>query len=159
MGKLDDLLGKMGFEIEYEDEDEEKAPQSKRETQPDRQDASNKKSNRKNEEKSKPITLPSSSAMGQVVLIEPKKISDARIVSDEVKSGKTVVVHVEEMDIEDVTRLYDFITGAAYALNGKLKEISDNVLVIAPYNVDIQTAEEQKEETYSYDDNDLDYGY
>lgn len=159
MSKMDDLLGKLGFEIEYEDEDNTSEGASKSDSSSDRQEQTKQKNSRKREEKSTPISLPSSSAMGQVVLIEPKKISDARIVCDELKHGKTVVVHVEEMDIEDVTRLYDFITGSAYALGGKLKEISDNVLVIAPYNVDIQTAEEEKEETYTYDDSDLDYGY
>ena len=45
---------------------------------------------------------------------------------------------------------------ATYALEGKMKEISDNVLVIAPSNVDIQTSEVVSTSTYDYDYDDED---
>jgi FtsZ-interacting cell division protein YlmF len=42
-----------------------------------------------------------------------------------------------------MTRVLDFASGATYALDGSMREISDRVHVLAPYNVDIQTEELQ----------------
>ena len=88
------------------------------------------------------LSLPSGTA--QVILLEPEKITDAQKICNELKNGKTVVVNVEKLNQADIIRLYDFASGATYALGGKMREISENVLVIAPINVDIQTSEVAK---------------
>lgn len=74
----------------------------------------------------------------QVILIETEKIKDVMMISDELKSGKTVVINVEKLEKLDVIRLYDFLSGVTYVLGGKMKEISDNVIVVAPKNVEIK---------------------
>jgi len=39
-------------------------------------------------------------------------------------------------------RLIDFLSGVAYALEGKIKRVATNTYIITPYNVDIMGAED-----------------
>jgi cell division inhibitor SepF len=67
------------------------------------------------------------------------------------------VINVERLNKTDVIRVCDFISGATYALAGKMKEISENVLVIAPSNVDIQTSEIDSKTSYEDEDDEYEY--
>ena len=89
-------------------------------------------------------------------LVEPTKISECVQVCDELKNGRIVVMNLEKLDQADKLRLCDFISGATYVLCGKIKEISDNVFVVAPQNVDVQ-ASVYEEATSSMDDSKYNY--
>ena len=138
MSGIEKFLNVLGFQVEWDDADQNESVQTvpKAEEKHTRQ---NKKAEGKDHTEPVRTALPSGTA--QVVLIEPEKITDAQKICNELKSGKTVVVNVEKLNQADIIRLYDFASGATYALGGKMREISENVLVIAPINVDIQTSE------------------
>ena len=70
----------------------------------------------------------------EVVLIEPRDISSAQRVCDDVKSGATVICNIERIDRQISQRVIDYITGAAYALNGDVTKISDLIFVVTPAN-------------------------
>lgn len=70
----------------------------------------------------------------EVVLIEPRDISSAQRVCDDVKSGSTVICNIERIDRQISQRVIDYITGAAYALNGDVTKISDLIFVVTPAN-------------------------
>ena len=93
-----------------------------------------------------------------VILIQPSKLIDAKLISDELKAGKTVIVNVDRLHADDVTRLNDFITGATHALGGKIKEASETVTILAPKEVRLQITEDSKktasEQSFDYDDYD-----
>ncbi|NLW69637.1 MAG: cell division protein SepF [Eubacteriaceae bacterium] len=155
VGFGDKLLGLIGLEVvDVEDEADDEDQFENYENPPV------KRSRRSKEERKQEIVKEAAGASGEIVIVEPTRKSDAKIISDELKSGRTVVVHVRAMELEDTTRLYDFITGAAYALNGKVQQVSDNVIVLAPHNIDISTndtsAQNEEEENIS---DEVDYGY
>lgn len=85
-------------------------------------------------------------------LVEPTKISECVQVCDELKNGRIVVMNLDKLDQADKLRLCDFISGATYVLSGKIKEISDNVFVVAPQNVDVQASiyEDVDDTKYNY---------
>jgi cell division inhibitor SepF len=91
----------------------------------------------------------------QVVLIEPERFGVAKMICDELRLGKTVMINNEKLTPEVIKRLYDYVTGAAYALNGKVKIISEQVLVIAPYNVDIKRTQPEPVVSYTEEDDTL----
>ena len=145
MSKLGDkILGAFGFEVVYEDKPEEKkAPKTG--TVPKKAPAETMFSDTAAEFEINP----------QVVLVEPSRRGEAREICDELKLGKTVVINVEKLERDDVLRLHDFITGVIYALDGKYQEINENVLVVAPYNVDIKKTDTSS--TLYPNDSDDDY--
>lgn len=141
MSGIEKFLNVLGFQFEWEDADQNETVQSAAKAE-DRHSRQNRKTEVKDHSEPVKLSLPSGTA--QVILLEPEKITDAQKICNELKNGKTVVVNVEKLNQADIIRLYDFASGATYALGGKMREISENVLVIAPINVDIQTSEVAK---------------
>ncbi len=68
----------------------------------------------------------------QVVIMQPADIESAQEASDHIRSGKTVICNIEKVDPKVAQRVIDFITGAAYALDGKVMPVSSVIFVVAP---------------------------
>lgn len=151
MSGLDKVLNVFGLQVEYEDDEQVGTETSS--AKEERQTRSSRKYESRNANQPD-VKIGTTAA--QVILLEPDKINDAEKICNELKSGKTIVINVEKLRKEDIVRLYDFVSGATYALEGKMKEISDNVLVIAPSNVDIQTSEVVSTSAYDYEYDDED---
>ena len=74
----------------------------------------------------------------QVVLFKPISFGEeTRAVADELLKRHTVVLNLEKTEKEGSRRIVDFLSGVAYANNGKIKRIATNTFIITPYNVDL----------------------
>lgn len=74
----------------------------------------------------------------QVVLFKPISFGEeTRVVADELLKRHTVVLNLEKTEKEVSRRIVDFLSGVAYANNGKIKRIATNTFIITPYNVDL----------------------
>lgn len=73
-----------------------------------------------------------------VVLVKPEKYENAAEVADHLKDKRTVVLNLEQTNRDVARRLLDFLSGVAYANEGKIKKVANSTYIITPYNVDIQ---------------------
>ena len=73
----------------------------------------------------------------QVVLVTPSKFEDASTIADHLREKRTVVLNLESTNKEVARRLLDFLSGVAYANEGKIKKVAISTYIITPYNVDI----------------------
>ncbi len=73
----------------------------------------------------------------QVVLVKPDKFEDASAIADHLRDRRTVVLNLESTNKEIARRLLDFLSGVAYANEGKIKKVAISTYIITPYNVDI----------------------
>ena len=73
----------------------------------------------------------------QVVLVKPEKFQDASAIADHLRDKRTVVLNLESTNKEIARRLLDFLSGVAYANEGKIKKVAISTYIITPYNVDI----------------------
>ena len=73
----------------------------------------------------------------QVVLVKPDKFEDASAIADHLREKRTVVLNLESTNKEIARRLLDFLSGVAYAQEGKIKKVAISTYIITPYNVDI----------------------
>ena len=73
----------------------------------------------------------------QVVLAKPESFEEARAVADNLNEKRTVVLNLEKTEKEVSRRIVDFLSGVAYANNGKIKRVATNTFIITPYNVDL----------------------
>lgn len=74
----------------------------------------------------------------QVVLFKPTSFGEeTRSIADELLQKHTVVLNMEKVEKDVVRRIVDFLSGVAYANNGKIKRIATNIFIITPYNVDL----------------------
>lgn len=74
----------------------------------------------------------------KVVLFKPISFGEeTRAIADELLQRHTVVLNLEKTEKEVSRRIVDFLSGVAYANNGKIKRIATNTFIITPYNVDL----------------------
>lgn len=73
----------------------------------------------------------------QVVLVKPDRFENAAEVADHLREKRTVVLNLEQTNKDIARRLIDFLSGVAYAQEGKIKKVAVSTYIITPYNVDI----------------------
>lgn len=74
----------------------------------------------------------------KVVLVKPERFENASEIADHLKEKRTVVINLESTNKDIARRLVDFLSGVAYAGEGKIKKVAANTYIITPYSVDIQ---------------------
>ena len=74
----------------------------------------------------------------KVVLVKPERFENASEIADHLKDKRTVVLNLESTNKDIARRLIDFLSGVAYAGEGKIKKIAANTYIITPYHVDIE---------------------
>lgn len=73
----------------------------------------------------------------QVVLVKPERYENASEIADHLRDKRTVVLNLEKTDKDISRRLLDFLSGVAYAQEGKIKKVALSTFIVTPYNVDI----------------------
>ena len=73
----------------------------------------------------------------QVVLVKPDRFENAAEIADHLREKRTVVLNLEQTNKDVARRILDFLSGVAYALEGKVKKVAISTYIITPYNVDI----------------------
>ena len=73
----------------------------------------------------------------QVVLSKPERFEQAAEIADHLREKRTVEMNLETTNKDVARRLVDFLSGVAYANDGKIKKVAINTYIITPFNVDI----------------------
>ncbi|HIY07232.1 MAG TPA: cell division protein SepF [Candidatus Evtepia faecigallinarum] len=73
----------------------------------------------------------------QVVLVKPDRYENASEIADHLRDKRTVVLNLEKTQKDVARRLLDFLSGVAYAQEGKIKKVALQTYIVTPYNVDI----------------------
>ena len=130
----------------YEDEDEEEfeddfdvspRPVERRERTRSSEPSYSSSSVDESERRSNKVVNIRAATQLQVVLVKPEKFEDASAIADHLREKRTVVLNLESTNKEIARRLLDFLSGVAYANEGKIKKVALSTYIITPYNVDI----------------------
>ena len=74
----------------------------------------------------------------QVGIFKPERFGEeTRAIADELMKTHTVVLNLEDTNKDMARRILDFLSGVAYANNGKIKRVASNTYIIIPSNVDL----------------------
>ena len=73
----------------------------------------------------------------QVVLVKPDRFDQVSEIADHLRDKQAVVLNLEATNKDVARRLVDFLSGCAYALDGKIKKVAISTYLITPYNVDV----------------------
>lgn len=73
----------------------------------------------------------------QVVIQKPVSFDEARAIADHINLKRTVVLNLENTEEKEAHRLFDFLSGAAYANSCGFKKIAHRTFLITPVNVDV----------------------
>jgi len=73
----------------------------------------------------------------KVVLVKPERFEMASEIADHLKEKRTVVINLESTNKDIARRLIDFLSGVAYASEGRIKKVAANTYIITPYHVEM----------------------
>ena len=90
-----------------------------------------------NERRSNKVVNIHTTTQLQVVLVKPERFENASEIADHLREKRTVVLNQESTNKDIARRLLDFLSGVAYANEGKIKKVAISTYIITPYNVDI----------------------
>lgn len=85
-----------------------------------------------------------------VILFSPKSFDEAGELVNYMMEGRTVVMTLEGVPGETARRLLDFLSGIAFALQGKITPVSAKTYFITPQDVDILGAQPEQPESESH---------
>ena len=80
----------------------------------------------------------------KMVLIEPKSFEECPKLVDCLKGRRPVIINLEKLETEVARKIFDFMSGATYALAGNVQKVANNIFIFAPDNVDIAATQSEK---------------
>lgn len=78
-----------------------------------------------------------SQAALQVILVKPDRFDSVGEIATQLREKHAIVLNLEGASKDVARRLVDFLSGAAFVLDGKIKKVAVSTYIIAPYNVDL----------------------
>ena len=73
----------------------------------------------------------------EVVLFRPTCFNDSTKAADDLRDKKAIIVNMENVDNALARRVVDFLTGCAYALDGKVNKIAQSTYLFSPHSMDV----------------------
>ena len=137
MGKFKNMLKQPDEEMEYEDyyseEEEEQAAPASSAAEDDSYD----------DEPDDSDTAPGSNVINihdstkvQFVLFKPENFDkDVTAMADEFIKRNTIILNMEQTNKDVGKRIIDFLSGVAYAHNGKISRVAEDTYIVMPSNV------------------------
>ena len=122
-------------DYDYEVDFEEPVKESSRSLFDDRKD--DRREDRRGEDRHNKVVNIHATTQLKVVLVKPERFENASEIADHLKEKRTVVLNLESTNKDVARRLIDFLSGVAYAGEGKIKKVAANTYIITPYSVDI----------------------
>ena len=74
----------------------------------------------------------------KMVISQPTTFEQAATICDLLKQKKSVIVNLEYVNKDVARRIIDVVSGAVHALDGHIQKISNSIVLIAPFNYDIE---------------------
>ena len=123
-------------DYDYEDDFEEPSRDS-RSPFDDRKEDRRSEERRADDRHNKVVNIHATTQL-KVVLVKPDRFENASEIADQLKDKRTVVLNLESTNKDVARRLVDFLSGVAYAGEGKIKKVAANTYIITPYHVELE---------------------
>ena len=83
----------------------------------------------------------------KVVVIEPKVFEDSENITHQLLDMRPVLINFENTDPHEAARIVDFVSGATFALDGKLEKVGKDIFMCVPVNISIDYSDNDNSKT------------
>ncbi len=134
---MEKVWGLFGMDPAEDRDDEEVVDnyEDENETEEDDEQEERKLWGRRNN--SKVVSMPQVQQV-KMVISQPTTFEQAANICDLLKQKKSVIVNLEYVNKDVARRIIDVVSGAVHALDGHIQKISNSIVLIAPFNYDIE---------------------
>ena len=144
--KFKDLVGIEDFDDDYIEEETPVESKSERKEKARSNSFEARRTTPQNE--GKVVNMQRGSTMNthpfKMIVLEPKGFEEAPKLVDNLRNRKPVIVNLERLESDTAKKIFDFLSGATYALSGNVQKVASNIFIFAPENVDINSSVEHK---------------
>tara|TARA_S200000501_G_C20482777_1_gene594635 strand:- start:194 stop:652 length:459 start_codon:yes stop_codon:yes gene_type:complete len=104
-----------------------------------------------------PLNTSKQKGLSEIKIEEPRIYEDSLHVSTYLREGKPVIINLKYLDTDAGKRFIDFVCGTAYAINGHMMKIGENIFLFTPSSVLITDSGEhaQYEQVAEQEDRDI----
>lgn len=81
---------------------------------------------------------PNKKIIATMVLVQPTNYQEAKQIGDAIKSGKGIILNLQNLSNDDGVRVIDFISGIVHAVEGSVKKIAINTFICLPSTIDVE---------------------
>ncbi|MDO3409218.1 cell division protein SepF [Saccharibacillus sp. CPCC 101409] len=74
----------------------------------------------------------------KVVLSEPRTFDDAQQIADHLRAHRSVVVNLQQVRKDQAKRIFDFLNGTLYAINGNIAKVGGDIFLCTPDTVEVE---------------------
>ena len=71
------------------------------------------------------------------MVIKPQSFEESPKLVDSLRAKKPVIINLEDLETDTARKIFDFLSGATYALNGNVQKVANNIFLFTPENVDV----------------------
>lgn len=82
-----------------------------------------------------------------ITVHEPLSYDESPLIVDDLREKKAVVLNFEQLDTDVKREIFDFVSGALYALDGKMQKVNKDIFILAPRHVEIDGLKEELQNT------------
>lgn len=94
---------------------------------------------------SKVIPINAAVSSSKMVITQPTCYDEVEAIGEYLKNKKSIIINLENVGKEDARRILDFMSGAAFMVEGTIQKVSNLIYLITPKNVEIQNDLEQSQ--------------
>jgi cell division inhibitor SepF len=88
-----------------------------------------------------PILALHSSRQEEIFVRKPKSQEDALFPADCLKARRPIVVNLQTLDAATTQRVFDFLKGVVYGVDGHMEKVAEGIYVLTPRDMMIQAEE------------------
>ncbi|MGL4739600.1 MAG: cell division protein SepF [Sarcina sp.] len=121
---------------DYYDEEEDQSYESVTKSAPQQQQQQQQQQFMPATNNSKVVSI-HSAADAKVVITRPTKYDESVDICTALRNRNIVIINTSALETKVARRLLDFVSGAAYALDGNLDDIENRVYIVSPSNVHV----------------------
>lgn len=74
----------------------------------------------------------------ELKVVRPESIEEILTIADHLIAGCTVVLNLELLDKESITRMLDFLNGVTYTKGGEIKSVAQSTYIITPSGINVE---------------------
>ena len=72
-----------------------------------------------------------------MIVTEPSCFDESPKLVDSLKARKPIIINLEKVETDVARKIFDFLSGATYALNGNMQKVANNIFLFVPENVNV----------------------
>lgn len=87
--------------------------------------------------RAKLVSLPTARQAMRLVIVRPQSFDQAANLAENLKNYRPVIVNLEALAVEEARRVVDFLSGATFALGGRVRRVTGGIFLFTPSNIDL----------------------